>query len=93
MATTTESRPDRGFLRAMLCGLGGSLAGLLVLGAWNGGMLSPEDQGRLLFICLAPAVVAGLIAKGRHWSWERVAAVYVITASALILITIIPQLK
>jgi hypothetical protein len=37
--------------------------------------------------------VAGLIAKGRHWSWARVAAVYVITAGALILITIIPQLK
>ena len=93
MATTTESRPDHGFGRAMLCGVSGFLAGLLVLGAWNGGMLSPEDQGRLLFICLAPAVVAGLIAKGRHWSWARVAAVYVITAGALILGTMIPELK
>ena len=93
MATTTESRPDRGFRRAMLCGLGGFLTGLLVLGAWNGGMPSPEDEGRLLFICLTPAVVAGLIAKGRHWSWARVAAVYVITAVALVVGTVLPELK
>jgi hypothetical protein len=93
MTTTTESRPDRGFLRAMLCGVGGFLACLLVLGAWNGGMPSPEDEGRLLFIGLAPAVVAGLIAKGRRWSWARVAAVYVITAGALVLGTLIPELK
>ena len=93
MATTMESRPDRGFGRAMLCGLGGFLACLLVLGAWSGEMLSPEDEGRLLFICLTPAVVTGLIAKYRHWSWARVAAVYVITAAALVLGTVLPGLK
>jgi hypothetical protein len=93
MATTTESRPDRGFGRAMLCGLGGFLTCLMVLGAWNGEMLSPEDEGRLLFICLTPAVVAGLIAKGRHWSWARVAAVYVITAVVLVLGAVLPAMK
>jgi len=93
MATTTESRPDRGFGRAMLCGLGGFLACLLVLGAWSGEMPSPEAEGRLLFQCLAPAVVTGLIARGRHWSWARVAAVYVIAAVALALLTVLPELK
>jgi hypothetical protein len=93
MATTTESRPDRGFGRAMLCGLGGFVAGLLVLGVWGGEMPSPESEGRLLFQCLAPAVVAGLIARGRHWSWACVALVYVITAAVLVLLSALPALK
>jgi hypothetical protein len=93
MATMTESRPDRGFGRAMLCGLGGFLASLLALGAWSGEMPSPEGEGRLLFLCLTPAAMTGLIARGRHWSWARVAAVYVIAAGALALLTVFPGLK
>jgi hypothetical protein len=93
MATTSESRPDRGFRRAMLCGLGGFLACLLVWGATSGGMPPPESEGRLLFSCLAPALVTGLIVKGRRWSWARVAAVYVITTVALVVVAVLPGLK
>jgi hypothetical protein len=90
---TTESRPDRGFRRAMLCGLGGFIACLLVWRACSGGMPPPESEGRLLFSCLAPAVVTGLIVKGRRWSWTRVAAVYVVTAVALALVAVLPRLR
>src|SRR5262245_6110145 len=95
MATTTESRskPDHGFRRAMLCGLGGFIACLLVWRAVSGGMPPPESEGRLLFSCLAPAVVTGLIVKGRRWSWAWVVAVYVVTAVALVVVAAVPRLK
>jgi hypothetical protein len=90
---TTEATPDRGFRRAMLCGAGGFLACLVLLTAFGGGAPPPESEGRLLFSCLAPAVVAGLIVKGRRWSWARVTAVYLVTAAALALFTVLPRLK
>jgi hypothetical protein len=83
---TIEARPDRGFRRAMWCGAGGFLACLVLLSAWSGGPPPPESEGRLLFSCLAPAVVTGLIVKGRRWSWARVAAVYLVTAVTLALL-------
>ena len=85
--TTTEPKPDRGFRRAMLCGAGGFIAGLVLLTTFGGGAPPPESQGRLLFSCLAPAVVTGLIVKGRRWSWVRVATVYLVSAVALALLT------
>jgi hypothetical protein len=93
MATITESTPDRGFRRAMLCGLVGYLAGILVLAASGGAMPPPEASGRLLFSCLAPAVLTGLIAKGRRWSWPWVAVVYTVTAVALAVVAVVPRLK
>jgi hypothetical protein len=90
---TTQSRSDRGFRRAMLCGLAGFLACLLGWMAYSGGMPAPESQGRLLFSCLAPAVVTGLIARDRRWSWAAVAVVYVATAAVLLAVTVLPKLK
>ena len=77
-----EPRPDRGFQRAILCGAGSFIACFVVWSA-SGGVPPRESEGRLLFSCLAPAVVTGLIVKGRRWSWARVAAVYLVTAAAL----------
>src|SRR5262245_12414794 len=90
---TTESSPDRGFRRAMLCGLVGFIACLVAWRASSGGMPDPESQGRLLFDFLAPAVVTGLIVNGRRWSWGRVTAVYVVTAVTLAVVTVLPKLK
>jgi hypothetical protein len=56
-------------------------------------MPQPETEGRLLFTFLAPALVAGLIARERCWSWAWVATVYVITATAVVLISALPELK
>jgi hypothetical protein len=90
---TTPSRSDRGFRRAMLCGLAGFVGCLLLWMAYSGGMPAPESQGRLLFSCLAPAVVTGLIARDRRWSWAAVAVVYVATAAVLLAVTVLPKLK
>jgi hypothetical protein len=90
---TTPSRSDRGFRRAMLCGLAGFVGCLLGWMAYSGGMPAPESQGRLLFSCLAPAVVTGLIARDRRWSWAAVAVVYVATAAVLLAVTVLPNLK
>jgi hypothetical protein len=90
---TTPSRSDRGFRRAMLCGLAGFVGCLLLWMAYTGGMASPEGQGRLLFSCLAPVVVTGLIVRDRHSSWARVTMIYVVTTAALLAITVLPKLK
>jgi hypothetical protein len=90
---TTQPRSDRGFRRALLCGLAGFVACLLGWMAYSGGMPAPESQGRLLFSCLAPAAVTGLIVRDRRWSWVRVAMIYVITAAGLLAITVLPKLK
>ena len=55
----TESTPDRGFRRAMLCGVAGYVAGVLAWAALAGGLPSPEARGRMLFTCLAPALLTG----------------------------------
>jgi hypothetical protein len=90
---TTQSRSDHGFRRAMLCGLAGFLACLFVWIAYTGGMPSPEGQGRLVFSCLAPAVATGMIVRDRRSSWARVAVIYVVSAAALLAITVLPKLK
>src|SRR5262245_17322682 len=92
--STSESRPDRGFRRAMLCGLVGFLGCILVWMAVDSGMLPPpEAQGRLLFSCFAPATVTGLVAKNRRWSWCRIAAVYATIAVALVAISVLPKVN
>jgi len=85
---TTGPGPDRGLRRAMLCGAGGFIACFVLWSASGGGMPPPESEGRLLFSCLAPAAVTGLVVKGRRWSWARVAAVYLVTAVALALVAV-----
>jgi hypothetical protein len=77
----------------MLCGLAGFVGCLLLWMACTGGMPAPESQGRLFFSCLAPAVATGLIVRDRRSSWARVAVVYVVTAAALLAITVLPKLK
>jgi len=90
---TTQSKSDRGFRRAMLCGLAGFVGCLLLWMAYTGGMPAPESQGRLLFSCLAPAVATGLIVRDRRLSWPWIAVLYVVTAAALLAITVLPKLK
>jgi len=90
---TAQSKSDRGFRRAMVCGLAGFLACLVVWMAYTGGMPSAEDQGRLLFSSLAPAVGTGLIVRDRRSSWLRVALIYAVTAAALLAVTVLPKLK
>jgi hypothetical protein len=88
----TESTPDRGFRRAMLCGVAGYVAGVLAWAALAGGLPSPEARGRMLFTCLAPALLTGLAARGRRWSWARVAAVYAAAAVAVVVLSALPRL-
>jgi hypothetical protein len=76
----------------MLCGVVGYLVGVLALAAAAGGLPAPEARGRLLFSCLAPAVITGLAARGRRWSRARVAAVYAATAATLLVVAALPKL-
>jgi hypothetical protein len=71
----------------MLCGLVSFIACIVALTAVIGGMPSPEVEGRLLFSCLAPAMITGLVVKGRCWSWVRIASVYTVAAVALLMIS------
>jgi hypothetical protein len=90
---TTESRHDYGFQRALLCGVSGFVACLAVWRAYSGAMPPPETEGRLLATFLMPAVLTGLIVKGRRWSWGRVAALYTVTAVTLTVVTVFPKLR
>jgi hypothetical protein len=87
-----ESRPDRGFRRAMGCGFVGYLASVLAWAVAGGGMPPPELRGRLFFVCLAPAAITGLVARGRYWSRARVVAVYAATAVVLLAVAAVPRL-
>ena len=90
---TTESSSDRGFRRAMLCGLVGFLAFIMAWMAVSGGVPPPEAEGRPLFSSLAPAVVTGLVVKGRRWAWARIVALFALTAAAMLVVTVLPKIN
>jgi hypothetical protein len=88
----TEPTPDHGFRRAMLCGVVGYLACVLAWAAAAGGLPPPEAKGRLLFDCLAPAFVTGLIVRGRRWPWAGIVVVYAAAAVCLLVVATLPRL-
>jgi Na+/melibiose symporter-like transporter len=67
----------------MIVGMVAFAAWILLTGAWNA---RAEKVGEMTVLFLFPAVVTGLVARGRRWSWGLIAAVYaVVFAIALVL--------
>ncbi len=63
---------------------------LVVTQAWNA---DAEMVGRMTFTFLFPAVVAGLVARGRGWGWPVIVITYVVLFGFFFILPILTKLR